>query len=158
MRRHGCSVGGHRLRTHQASSNPVKRRAQIVRCGAATVEFAIVANIMFVMVLTCIELARLNMVRNMAQDAAYFAARQAVVPGATRDEAVEVADRMMSSLISDGYTINVPTIDDESSEVDVSVSVDLHAVALFVPMFLPDQTIETRARMRTERYAGFFQQ
>ena len=58
------------------------RRRRKDREGATAVEFAIVANVMFVMVMTCMEFARLNMVRNLAQDAAYFAARKIIVFGA----------------------------------------------------------------------------
>jgi Flp pilus assembly protein TadG len=133
-------------------------RAGIIRTGAAAVEFAIVANVMFLLIMTCIEFARLNMVRNMAQDAAYFGARQAVVPGATAAEAEEVADGIMSSLLSGGYTINVTEVDADSTEVSVTVDVQLHDVALFVPLFLPDSSIQTQATMRTERYDGFYEQ
>ncbi|NND99612.1 MAG: pilus assembly protein [Pirellulaceae bacterium] len=128
------------------------------RMGAAMVEFAIVANVMFVVILTCMEFARMNMVRNLAQDAAYFAARHAIVPGATKDEAVAEADRIISSLVTSGYTIDVSDLDSDSNEVVVTVSVDLDAVALFAPMFLPNSTIETTAHMSTERYDHFYQQ
>ncbi len=61
------------------------RRQAVVRKGATVVEFAIVANLLMIMILTCMEFARLNMTRNLAQDAAYFAARYALVPGATAE-------------------------------------------------------------------------
>lgn len=128
------------------------------RLGAAAVEFAIVANIMLVMTFTCMEFARMNMVRNLAQDAAYFAARHAIVPGATSAEAIAEADRIMSSMITNGYTVAVSDLDADALFVNVTVSVDLAEVAFFAPFFLPNTTIETVARIRTERYDGFFQQ
>ncbi len=128
------------------------------RLGASIVEFAIVANIMLVMTLTCMEFARLNMVRNLSQDAAYFAARHAIVPGATSAEAVAEAERIMSSMITNGFTVSVSDLDADASEITVTVAVDLTEVALFAPLFLPDTTIEAVARIKTERYDGFYQQ
>ena len=128
------------------------------RRGAAAVEFAILANIVLITVFTCMEFARLNMIRNLTQDAAYFAARHAIVPGATADEAITEADRIMSSLLSDGYTVDVGALNFESGEIAVTVSVDLDQVAFFTPMFLSNATIESTARMSTERYEGFYEQ
>lgn len=126
--------------------------------GAAAVEFAIVVNIMMVIVLTCMEFARMNMVRNLAQDAAYFAARHAIVPGATSGEAVGEAERILNSMITSGYTVAVSDLDADATEVSVSVTIDFTEVAFFAPYFLPDSTIETVARIRTERYDGFYEQ
>jgi len=134
------------------------RRKLGVRTGATVVEFAIVANVMMIIILTCMEFARLNMTRNLAQDAAYFAARHALVPGATAAEAEAEADRIMSSMLNTGYTVTVSELAADAEEIVVTVDVDLTAVALFAPYFLPDTTISTTARMRTERYDGFYQQ
>lgn len=116
------------------------------------------ANIFLLMILTCMEFARLNMVRSLAQDAAYFAARHAIVPGATPEEAIEEADRIMSSMLSNGYEVTVNDINADAGEVTVTVAVDLYEVALFAPYFLPNSVIETTANMSTERYEGFFEQ
>lgn len=98
------------------------------------------------------------MVRNLSQDAAYFAARHAMVPGATSIEAVAEAERIMDSLLSNGYVVHVSDVDEDTSEIRVTVTVDLTEVALFAPYFLPDTQLETVARMRTERYDGFYEQ
>lgn len=147
-----------RVPTGSASRRAKLAKQRFLRVGAAAVEFAIIANVMFILIMTCIEFARLNMVRNLAQDAAYFGARQAVVPGATAAEAQAAADDIMSSMLSGGYTIDVGTVDEDSTEVEVTVGIQLHEVALFVPLFLPNSTITTQAKMRTERYEGFFEQ
>ena len=135
--------------------NPVKGRA---RLGVSAVEFAIVANILILLILTCMEFARMNMVRNLAQDAAYYAARHAIVPGATTAEAIDVAESVMSSMLSNGYTVTVSDLDADSNEATVTVEVDFTEVAMFAPYFLSDATISTTARMHTERYDGFYQQ
>ena len=110
-----------------------------------------------IIILTCMEFARLNMTRNLAQDAAYFACRHALVPGATTAEAQAEGDRIMGSMLSNGYTVTVEELNEDSEDVTVTVDVDLTAVALFAPYFLPSSTISTTAKMRTERYDGFYQ-
>ncbi|MCP4886498.1 MAG: pilus assembly protein [Planctomycetaceae bacterium] len=128
------------------------------RVGASIVEFAFVANLLILMILTCMEFARMNMVRNLAQDAAYFAARQAMVPGATRQDAIDEASRIMDSLATSGYTVDVTSVDVDTQDIRVTVSVDLTEVALFAPYFLPNTDITTVAHLRTERYDGFYEQ
>ena len=140
------------------STRKRRRGSKKQRLGAAIVEFAIVANIVFVSVFTCIEFARLNMIRNLVQDAAYAAARHAMVPGATSAEAVAQAELVLSSMITEGFNVQVNNLGENSEEVRVTVTVDLDAVALFSPLFLKNKTIESTATMRTERYEGFFQQ
>ena len=100
----------------------------------------------------------MNMVRNLSQDAAYFAARHAIVPGATSAEAVGEAERIMNSMITSGYTVTVSDLDSDATEVTVTVAVELDEIALFAPMFLPSTTYESVARIRTERYEGFYEQ
>ena len=64
----------------------------------------------------------------------------------------------MSTMLSNGYTVTVTDLDSEASDVTVTVAVDFTKVALFAPYFLSETTISTTARMRTERYDGFYQQ
>ncbi len=64
----------------------------------------------------------------------------------------------MGSMLTNGYTVTVADLDEFSDEVSVTVDVDLTAVALFAPYFLPDATISTTAKLQTERYEGFYQQ
>ena len=137
---------------------PRRRRRGDTRLGVSAVEFAIVANILFIMILTCMEFARMNMVRNLAQDAAYFGARHAIVPGATAEEAIEQAEVVLSSMLTNGYEVTVNELNADASEINVNVAVDLTEVALFAPYFLKDTVIETEATMRTERYDHFYEQ
>lgn len=136
----------------------IARQHRNRRRGAAAVEFAICANIFFVLIFTCMEFARMNMIRNLAQDAAYFAARQAMVPGATEAEAIAAADEVMGMMTTSGYEVDVEPLTSNAANVVVTVTVDFDEIALFAPMFLPNTTIESTARIRTERYDGFFEQ
>ncbi|MGB7329198.1 MAG: TadE/TadG family type IV pilus assembly protein [Rubripirellula sp.] len=134
------------------------RRRGLTRLGVSSVEFAIIANILLLIILTCMEFARMNMVRNLSQDAAYYAARAAIVPGATSEEATAVAGGIMGSLLNNGYEVNVSSIGTDSTSVTVTVSVDMGEVALFAPFFLPTSDLSSTVRMRTERYDGFYEQ
>ncbi|MEM6779538.1 MAG: TadE/TadG family type IV pilus assembly protein [Planctomycetota bacterium] len=127
------------------------------RQGATLVEFAVVSNLLFMLIFGCIELSRLNMARNLAQDAAYYAARVAIVPGATAEEAKAEVTRLMGSLFSGGYEVNCPTLTDETEEVTVTVTVNFDEIAFFVPMFMGGVTFDATATMQTERYNGFFE-
>lgn len=100
----------------------------------------------------------MNMVRNLAQDAAYFAARHAIVPGATAAEAEAKAAEVMNMMTTTGYDVDVQAIDEYSDDVVVTVTVNFDEIALFAPLFLPNATISTTATMRTERYDGFYEQ
>ena len=144
-------------RKRKAVRAAARRRKE--RSGVALVEFAIVANIAFLMIMACLEFARMNTIRNLVQDAAYFAARHVIVPGATDEEAVEVAEDILGQVVTDGYTVNVSALDFDSEQVTVTVSVDYDQVGFFSPMFVPNGTqIESTATMLTERYTGFYEQ
>lgn len=127
------------------------------RDGVAAVEFAIIANVLFILIFVSFEFSRLHLTRNLAQDAAYFAARQAMVPGATAKEANQEATRILSAMFDRGYQITVHPLSHESNEVTVEVSIDLGEVAFFTPMFLPKKVIRSVATMSTERYRGHYQ-
>ena len=63
------------------------RNLKLDRTGAALVEFAIVAPIFLLIVFASIEIIQLNMIKKLVQEAAYFSARDAMVPGASIEEA-----------------------------------------------------------------------
>lgn len=133
------------------------RRSLVTREGATLVEFALVSNLLFMLIFGCIELSRMNMARNLAQDAAYYSARAAIVPGATAAEAESEGNRLMSSLFAGGYEVDCSPIAEDSEEVTVTVTVDFDEIAFFIPMFMSGVEITSTATMQTERYSGFFQ-
>ncbi len=90
----------------QSSSNRCRR-------GATAVEFAIVAPIFFLLLLSSFEFSRLNVIRHTADNAAYEAARNAMVPGATAAEAIATANSILRVVGTRGarVTINPTTLD-----------------------------------------------
>lgn len=138
---------------------PSRRRRHRERRGVSVVEFAIMANVMLAIVLICIEFTRLNMIRNLTQDAAYFAARAAMVPGATEDDAIAEAERILAILNTRGAEIDVnggAGVTDDTKEVSVAITVPIGPNALFASPFTGEKNIEATAVMKTERYDGFF--
>ncbi|MFT7642113.1 MAG: Flp pilus assembly protein TadG, partial [Pirellulaceae bacterium] len=91
------------------------------RRGATLVEFAVVAPIVFLFFFASIELSRMQMLRNAADDAAYEAARTAIIPGGTADEAIAVANRYTNGLALRGVTVTVDpaTVTDTTEAVEV---------------------------------------
>ena len=127
------------------------------RDGVSAVEFAMVAPVFLLVVFTCIEFTRLSMIKNMVQEAAYYAARDAMVPGATAEECEAAAHRILGRLGNKSATVlinNGQGIDDLSDEVSVTVSVPLSESTLFFPFPVGDMTLSSTAIMQTERYSG----
>lgn len=129
------------------------------RDGASAVEFAMVAPVFLLIVFSCMEFTRLSMIRNMVQEAAYYSARDAMVPGATTEECEASANRILSRLGNKTATVTINDgqgIDDQSDEVRVTVTVPLAENTLFFPFPSGGVNISSTAIMQTERYSGSF--
>lgn len=129
------------------------------RRGTAAVEFAIAGPALLVIIFLSIEFARLSMIRNLAQNAAYEAARHCMVEGATADEAVARAEEVLQMLATRGAEVvindNLP-FDRTTSTVKVHVSVSMEENAFVIPWLYQDRFINAVMELRTEKYAGFY--
>ncbi len=123
------------------------------RAGATTVEFAIVAPIFFLIVFTMFEFARLNVIRHTADNAAYEAARTAIVPGATAAEATARANELLNMLGTRGaqITISPGVITEAASEVTVDIDIPMSQNGWVTPNFTSGQTLHAESTLRTER-------
>lgn len=119
------------------------------RSGAAAVEFAIVAPIFFTMVVASLEFGRLNIIRHTADQAAYEAARYAMVPGATAAEARGRAESMLKIVGARDSKITIvgPTDD----KVTVTVDVPLNKNGWIAPKFTKSKSIRAASTLKTER-------
>lgn len=126
------------------NSKPATRRT-----GATAVEFAIVAPIFFTMVLASLEFGRLNIIRHTADQAAYEAARHAMVPGATAAEATARANSMLK--IIGARDSKVTVIGPTDDEVTVTVDVPLNQNGWIAPKFTKNKTIHATSTLKTER-------
>lgn len=128
-------------------------RPRVHRRGATVAEFAIVAPVLLLVMFAMFEFSRMNVIRHTADNAAYEAARMAMVPGATVEDAVAEARRLMSTVGARGVSVNVTPdeIDTSTDEVVVEVTAPMNANAIVVPRFTRDAVIRSRATLRTER-------
>lgn len=134
-----------------ATKRSVLRRQH--RRGAAAVEFAIVAPIFFVLLLASFEFSRLNVIRHTADNAAYEAARHAMVPGATSAEATSKANSILRAVGARGarVTITPSTLGPEVDTIDVRIQVPLSQNGWIVPRFTKNSMLSARSTLKTER-------
>jgi len=134
----------------------LKHTQSSLRRGITLAEFAIVAPVFFVILLAGIEFSVLNTIRNTANNAAYEGARKLVIPGAVASSGRQEAERIMGIVGVHALTVTVTpsTIDDETREVTVDVSIPYASNAIIVPWFTGDVTIHSQVTLLTERYGG----
>jgi hypothetical protein len=125
------------------------------RLGAATVEFAVVVPVFFILVFGMIEFGRMVMVQQVITNASREGARQAVLDGATTAEVTTAVNSYLSSGSISGATITVspnpPTNAAFGDPVSVTVSIPFSQVSwLPSPMFLGGRVLTATTVMRRE--------
>ncbi len=129
-----------------AGSGRAQLRLSSARHGAVAVEFALTSSLLFFIVFTAIEFMRVNSIVNSTENAAYEGARAAIVPGATANDAKTAAKAMTKAIGVRGATVDVQptTIDDDTAEITVTVSVPLDKNSFIAPrFFLGDSLTKT---------------
>lgn len=139
--------------TSMCNSNQGSGRRGVARRGAALVEFALVAPIFFLFLMAAFEFGWLNVMRHTADNAAYEAARRAMVPGATAAEATDKAQSILQAVGTRGAQITVTprTITEDTEEVTVDIAVPVNRNALILPRFTRGKTLRSSSTLRTER-------
>jgi Flp pilus assembly protein TadG len=129
------------------------RKIRASRQGATAVEFALTAPVFFLFLLAAFEFGWLNVMRHTADNAAYEAARTAMVPGATVADARTKADELLNIVGARGAQITVtpPVIAPETTQVTVAVDIPMNRNGLIVPRFTSKTTLRSSSTLRTER-------
>ena len=123
------------------------------RRGATTVEFALTAPILFMLLLGAIEFSRANMLRHTTVVAATEGARRGIVPGATAKECHEETTNELKVVGFPDTDVQItPSVfSDDTTQVTVSVSVPLSLENGFVlPNFLKGAIIEKSVTLQRE--------
>jgi Flp pilus assembly protein TadG len=134
----------------QPFRKPSERRH---RRGAAAVEFALTAPIFFTFLLAAFEFGWLNVIRHTADNAAYEAARTAMVPGATAAEARQKANSLLRIVGARGAKVKVTpsVLTPDTSQVTVEIDIPMTRNALIVPRFSQGKNLHSESTLRTER-------
>jgi len=129
------------------------------RKGASAVEFAMVAPAFLLIIFFCVEFARISMMRNLSQNAAYESARTVITEGATNQDAIDRANLILSRLRTNGATITVnggEQIDFATTQVTVRIEIPMSDNALVFPQLYNNKLLVSEVTLNTERYRGFF--
>lgn len=137
---------------HKSQSS--RDSVQLSRRGSLTVEMSFVLPILFVVIFGCLEFSRMNMIRNSAKNAAYKAARSAIVPGATATSAQTMGKNLMNAIGVSNATVTVAPnpITSSTTTVTVTVQTNLNGNLFFTPMFLKNKTFTTTCTLNREDY------
>ena len=131
-----------------------RRLAERHRHGGVVVEFAVVAPLFFLLLFGSIEMARMNMMRHAADNAAYEAARHAIVPGGTTAEAISRANASLAVYGFQGANVfcTPTTLSNTDQELTVTVELPFDQNAWVFPRFTQGKLVRSSSTLRTERY------
>lgn len=132
------------------------RRLKKGRHGVATVEFAIVAPLFFLLVLGSVELGRGLMVQQVLTNASRVGARQAVMLSGSQSGAITAATNFASGATVPGVSVTVspdPGAASSGDMISVTVSVPYANVSWIPsPWFLGGASLSATSVMRKEGF------
>lgn len=133
-------------RSHAPNTLPNARR------GALTVEFALVAPLVFFIVFGAVEFARLNMLVNSMENAAYEGARRGIVPGATVAAVRAQSQQILQAVGAVNATITVSpgVITNQTPNVTVTITLPLNDNAWVTPRFTKNAILSRSCTLNRE--------
>ena len=123
------------------------------RNGATLVEFALVLPIIITFFFATVELSRVLMLQHTADTAAYEAAREGIVPGATSGEVIVVADEMLDSAGIEQASVDVTPdqILEETALITVNVEIPVSDNSWIAPHFFFGGSVTSEVSLFCER-------
>lgn len=128
------------------------------RTGTVTIEFALMVPVALLLTFGLIEFARVNMIRNTAQNAAYEGARAAIVPGGSAAKAEVAANSVLAVLGVRNASVQISplTITNRTPQVTVSISIPLADNMWIMPAFVTNKTmLKTCSLTRESTQSGY---
>lgn len=124
-----------------------------LRAGATAVEFAVVVPILLMTIWAGIIFARANMVRHTVENAAYVATRTVIVPGATKAEAIQRAEDMLSVLDirNAQITFDPSEIQEDTLFVTTEITVPMNENSWGLSNYMKNAVFFGTSTLRTER-------
>ena len=125
------------------------------RSGAAAVEFAVVAPLMFAVVLGLVEFGRAIMVEQTLVSAARESCRVAVLAGTTKQDVINRATASLNAAGISNFSITMnpdpPSSASEGTPVTVTITVSFNNITwLPVPIYLGGKNLTASSVMRRE--------
>ena len=129
-----------------------KQKRNHSRRGAALVEFAICAPVLFMIVFAAVEFSNANMFRNSAENAAYEGARRGIIPGATAQDAEDAARFILNAIGTQSATVNVSPnpITNSTETVTVDIEIPMSDNGWITPVFFGGYKIKRSCKMNRE--------
>lgn len=123
------------------------------RRGAAAVEFAMTAPLLFLLLYAALELGHANMCFNATEAACYEGARIGIVPGATAAECEAVANNILRISKIRGATVQVTPADlsVDTPSIRVQITVPYAGTSIVVPTFTRFLTIQRACELVREK-------
>ena len=136
-----------KLRSTTRSSRRVSRR------GATTVEFALTAPLLFLILFGSLELSHANMVFNVTEAAAFEGAREGIVPGATAAECQAAAQRILgiSKISGANVTVNPGNLNTSTQSIVVTITVPYARNTIVTPFFTNGLQIQRSCTLDREQ-------
>lgn len=134
-----------------SSSQPIRIRARRGQLSAFEVAFTLVFAVF--LTISGMEFARVSMLRHRADTSAYAAARSAIVPGATAEQAAAVARECLRDAGVQFATVSVqPTVITEAThQVRVHIDIPVAQNSWIAPKFMQSDSIRRSVTLLTER-------
>lgn len=122
------------------------------RRGTTSVEFALVAPLLFLFFFAAFEFVRVAMIRHTADNAVYEACRVGIIPGSTTGEVRAEANRIMSTIgaTNVGLTVIPGAIDSDTEEITVRIDVPLDQNSYVPNQFVAGRSIVRELTLRRE--------
>ena len=119
------------------------------RRGALAVEMALTLPLLLLIIFTSIEFGRMNVIRHSVDNAAYEAARKAIVPGSTVADADAEARRLMGLVGANGVNVQVtPTVIElDTPQITVEVTVQADQNGFVAPQFFRGKQLVGRCTL-----------
>ncbi len=146
-------------RRRTKSSPRWNRSLKVRRCGASAVEFSIVAPIFFLVIFGAFEFSRVTMLRNLAQDATYEAARACMVDGASTSDATNSANDVLRLLGTNGAVVTINdgnALSEASQSIKVTIDIPISQNSLVMRCLFSNKHIIATTELKTERYDGYY--
>lgn len=128
--------------------SPRKQVSRLDRAGTVTVEFAIVAPLIFLLFLGGLELTALNFARQTAGNASYEAARKLIIPGGIAAQAQAEGLRQMN-IVGLGTGASV-TVVESTTSVTATVSIPARNVSWGLMRFSTNYTLKQACTLTKE--------